>query len=53
MDPKTGHIYKDPPEDFARARKLVPIPEQELPEVHKMNRHERRVWASKQRKKKP
>ena len=31
---------------------FMPIPDNELPKVKKMNRHERRKWLSQQRKKK-
>ena len=50
MDPKSSIIYNVKDEQEAIERGLVPIPEGEEPKVLKMNRHQRRVWASQQRK---
>lgn len=52
MDPKTGNIHR-----FADAVTLkaavrdgfVPISEEDLARVRKMNRKQRRAWAAKQR----
>lgn len=51
MDPNTGRIYQVENDEEARKRGLVPIPAGELAAVQGMNRHERRAWAARQRKK--
>ena len=54
MDPNSGKIYDltdiDMNEEEAKARGLVPIPKEEETAVRRMNRHERRAWAAKQRR---
>lgn len=50
MDPRTGQIYLDVPEEEAKKRGLVPIPKEDAEQVINMNRKQRRTWAAKQRK---
>ena len=53
MDPDSGRIYSpDEQEKLAQEdkKRLVDIPPEELPDITKMNRHERRKWAAKRRK---
>lgn len=51
MDPNTGRIYQVENEDEARRRGLVLIPREQEQEVRRMNRKQRRAWASQQRNK--
>ena len=51
MDPNSGMIIHNVTEEEAKKHGLIPIPLEEEADVQKMNRHQRRAWAAKQRKK--
>lgn len=51
MNPDTGEIKKYMDMSEEEKKKAVPIPDNQLKRVRKMNRKARRAWAAKQRKK--
>jgi predicted Zn-dependent protease len=50
MDPNSGKIYRNIDDETAKKHGLVPIPPEDEQRVQRMNRHQRRAWASQQRK---
>lgn len=51
MNPESGRIYLDLPEEEAKRKGLIPIPADQAERIVNMNRKQRRAWAASQRRK--